>query len=28
VIFGYDVYTKKATGGQNTYTVQLDINFP
>jgi hypothetical protein len=28
IIFGYDVYTKKATGGQNTYTVQLDINFP
>ena len=28
VIFGYDVYTKKATGGQDTYTVQLDINFP
>jgi len=28
IIFGYDVYTKKTTGGQNTYTVQLDINFP
>ena len=28
VIFGYDVYTRKATGGQNTYTVQLDVNFP
>ncbi len=28
VIFGYDVYNEKATGGQNTYTVQLDINFP
>lgn len=28
VIFGYDIYTSKATGGQNTYTVQLDINIP
>ncbi len=28
VIFGYDVYTNRATGGQDTYTVQLDINFP
>lgn len=28
IIFGYDVYTRKATGGQNTYTVQLDINIP
>jgi len=28
VILGYDIYTKKATGGQNTVTMQLDINFP
>lgn len=28
VIFGYDIYTRKATGGQNTWTVQLDINIP
>ena len=28
VIFGYDVYTKRATGGSNTFTTQLDINFP
>jgi len=28
VIFGYDVYTKRATGGSNTYTTQVDINFP
>lgn len=28
VIFGYDIYTKRATGGSNTFTTQLDINFP
>ena len=28
VIFGYDVYNNKARAGQNTATVQLDINFP
>jgi hypothetical protein len=28
VIFGYDIYNDKARGGENTYTVQLDINFP
>jgi len=28
VIFGYDVYTTKALSGQNTFTTQLDINFP
>jgi hypothetical protein len=28
VILGYDIYTKRATGGSNTATVQVDINFP
>jgi hypothetical protein len=28
VIGGYDIYTRKATGGQPTFTVQVDINFP
>lgn len=28
VILGYDIYNKKATGGENTVTMQLDINFP
>jgi hypothetical protein len=28
VIFGYDVYTRKALAGNNTFTTQLDINFP
>ncbi len=28
IIFGYDIYSEKKTGGENTYTVQLDINFP
>lgn len=28
VIFGYDIYNEKKSGGENTYTVQLDINFP
>lgn len=27
VIFGYDIFNEKATGGQNTFTTQLDINF-
>lgn len=28
VIFGYDIYNKKATGGSSTFTTQVDINFP
>lgn len=28
VIFGYDVYTKKSLAGNNTFTTQVDINFP
>ncbi|MCX5785090.1 MAG: hypothetical protein NTX59_05335 [Elusimicrobia bacterium] len=28
VIFGYDIYNNKKTAGRNTYTVQVDINFP
>lgn len=28
VIFGYDIYKEKALAGQNTFTTQLDINFP
>ncbi len=28
LIVGYDVYTRKATGGQPTFTTQLDINIP
>ena len=28
IIFGYDIYNEKKTGGENTFTVQLDINFP
>ncbi len=28
VIFGYDVYNNKDRAGQNTFTVQVDINFP
>lgn len=28
VIFGYDVYTRKSLAGNNTFTTQLDINFP
>lgn len=28
VIFGYDVYKKQALAGNNTFTTQLDINFP
>lgn len=28
LIVGYDVFNKKATGGQNTFNTQIDINFP
>jgi hypothetical protein len=28
VIFAYDVYTKKSLAGNNTFTTQLDIDFP
>ena len=28
VIFGYDMYTTKALAGNNTFTTQLDINYP
>jgi hypothetical protein len=28
VIFGYDFYTNKEMAGRNTFTTQLDINFP
>jgi hypothetical protein len=28
LLLGYDIYNKKATGGQNTVTLQVDINFP
>jgi hypothetical protein len=28
VIFGYDIYNRTATGGKNTFTTQVDINFP
>ena len=28
VLVGYDVYARKATGGQPTFTTQLDINIP
>jgi len=27
MILGYDIYNEKKTGGENTYTVQVDINF-
>lgn len=27
LIVGYDVYTRKATGGEPTFTTQIDINF-
>lgn len=27
VIFGYDIYNDNATGGENTFTTQVDINF-
>ena len=28
MLLGYDIYNRKATGGENTVTLQLDINFP
>jgi hypothetical protein len=28
VIFGYDIYNNTKTGGKNTFTTQVDINFP
>jgi hypothetical protein len=28
VIFGYDVYNAKEFAGENTFTVQIDIDFP
>jgi len=28
VIFGYDIYNNHSRAGQNTFTVQVDINFP
>jgi hypothetical protein len=28
VIFGYDIYKERALAGRNTFTTQLDINFP
>ena len=28
VIFGYDIYNDQALAGKNTFTTQLDINFP
>ena len=28
VILGYDIYNNKARAGQDTFTVQVDINFP
>lgn len=28
LIFGYDIFTKKALAGANTFTTQLDINIP
>jgi opacity protein-like surface antigen len=28
VVFGYDIYNHKAKAGQNTFTTQVDINFP
>jgi len=28
VIFAYDIYNNTRTGGKNTFTTQLDINFP
>jgi hypothetical protein len=28
VIFGYDMYTEKKLAGEDTFTTQLDINFP
>ncbi len=28
VIFAYDIYNSKKTGGKDTFTTQFDINFP
>ncbi len=28
VLAGYDIYNRKATGGQPTFTLQVDVNFP
>ena len=28
VIFGYDIYNEKSLAGENTFTTQVDINFP
>ena len=28
VLAGYDIYNRKATGGQSTFTLQVDVNFP
>lgn len=28
VIFGYDIYNDQAAAGKNTFTTQVDINFP
>jgi hypothetical protein len=28
VLLGYDIYNEERTGGQNTVTLQIDINFP
>jgi len=28
VLLGYDIYNEERTGGQNTVTLQVDINFP
>lgn len=28
LIFGYDMYTRKSLAGENTFTAQLDIDFP
>lgn len=28
VIFAYDIYNNKKTGGDDTFSIQLDINFP
>ena len=28
VIFAYDIYNNKKTGGKDTFTTQIDINFP
>jgi hypothetical protein len=28
IIFGYDIYNESRTGGENTFTVQIDFNLP